>query len=1210
MRLKKGSRMPQGQWLRVCQSAVVSRGESNSQVGLRAAAVDLQLSFPKRSASSDRLFFQSTLLPSGRLILPAVLIAAIYVATSRPLSGQTFGDDFNYANTPLDSSSNNKWHASTNPSVVVLNNQVVAQVGSTALYMKPQFSPTGTKTPANWPLARTGENFVSVEFDLLQPVTANLDSKMLLLFESRHANGSTENYNGLADYGTLAAVQFDWLTGTSPKLTATVLVQPTNGSAADVLAKLGVPPIDLGDFSTVSTKTLKVDFGWDYFRYPHDFTNPYSVFSSQGEPWFYVRIWKLNASGNWDPTFARPHRGPGQLNGNTDGWVECGDEVKVSSDSWKIGAYRYDWSSGLGSGIPDVVYPYWYFDQVPSGTNTTWTIDNVKIHTADPPPPPYSIMANQLGYDTAGPQWAVLRANDASLRGNSSGITRIDWTLSGSGLTTQTASVNNPAGQPCFQEIADFESRATPPSTGFDGTGFTSAVQDYWWRWEWTRVTTPATGCTVKADVYVPGLTLPYTVTSDPFSISPGLAYSTLIADPTKNMVVENGVQREGQITSLTKAATGWFDANAENGENRAVAGLISAFSNRLRTQRPEMSTSELRDLIGQVVIGADFLTSEGAPENTYATTVNPVTGGINRPHQDSPGSRTDDAHDFATSTGPDPVEQAGHIWHESHFRQLGYGGDSLDGRNKGIWEWMSCASLFDAARALTPFGSSFSNPLTLGTSHVTDYTNQAIQTHTYIGWLAGHFNHMPQHPDYYFTARSMSMLDFIYSEVDPASSAFADAKNEIEGDLLQFPPTTDGNVQNYWIMAEQFSLNTGSTPHDLGSIDAPYYSPSDPLLYCIEHGIPDSTLGGVVPWLDAVHNIVDFWYDSVNHLRPSPIHWNPLRICNWWTPFAAPGDPTDDQLEEYYGDRPYRDKDVAHEGYAVARFAQVLGRADTRFARIVDLASGELNYLLGINIGIRARQVLQAPGVAPTDLEYGGVSLITGIGSHWAAQVARESHVWSETTTMSGPAGKRSSGTDWDSAPWEYSRGDSIGAETFIKTDASVIALVDTLDLALHPRLVVEAETNSSSSPIPVSNNDPTSNPPRLNGGLSLSGNGSAAQTLSYPTLVPPEPAVGSLSHYRYRFRLRAANASPSATTVVSVTVTQGTYTWFDSISVGPTTNLYEYLVFDSNSGYYSSNPLTLASGTPFAVTLTIPAGSAPWAFDDFILESEGIPR
>src|SRR5262249_26961490 len=156
-------------------------------------------------------------------------------------------------------------------------------------------------------------------------------------------------------------------------------------------------------------------------------------------------------------------------------------------------------------------------------------------------------------------------------------------------------------GERCFQEIEDFEDRSTP---GFDSTGFASAVQDHWWRWAWTPVTTPTTNCQVQAKVYISGGATS-TIVSDSFSIQPRLNYSKLIYDSINNITVQNGLQRDGQVSQHTTAVGGWYDANAENGENRAVSLLLSSFANLLRTRRSEMSTDEIHDLILQVVNGA-----------------------------------------------------------------------------------------------------------------------------------------------------------------------------------------------------------------------------------------------------------------------------------------------------------------------------------------------------------------------------------------------------------------------------------------------------------------------------------------------------------------------------------------------------------------------------------------------------------------------------
>ena len=279
-----------------------------------------------------------------------------------------------------------------------------------------------------------------------------------------------------------------------------------------------------------------------------------------------------------------------------------------------------------------------------------------------------------------------------------------------------------------------------------------------------------------------------------------------------------------------------------------------------------------------------------------------------------------------------------------------------------------------------------------------------------------------------------------------------------------------------------------------------------------------------------------------------------------------------------------------------------------------MQIANGNLNYILGMNIGLRARQVLQAPGADPVDLNYVGASLINGVGTRWGAQTVNltEYEVWSQLTTMTGPGGDSDTVTgtvgNWNVSPFDYSRGLSgHGAETFIKTDANVIMLVDALDRAMHPKLVVEAESGSSSPPVMMSSNNVP--PGLLNGGLSAI-NITSGYSLTYSSLVPPEPDIYPWHNFRYRVRLRASNTGSSPCTV-TVLVTQGAYQWTDSIIVPVTNAVHNYVVVDNNNGFYQSSPLTLATGLPFSVVLSIGGtGAGPCAFDNFVIESEGIPR
>ena len=451
-------------------------------------------------------------------------------------------------------------------------------------------------------------------------------------------------------------------------------------------------------------------------------------------------------------------------------------------------------------------------------------------------------------------------------------------------------------------------------------------------------------------------------------------------------------------------------------------------------------------------------------------------------------------------------------------------------------------------------------------------------------------------------------MLDFVFSEVDPSQGSFAAAVNELRSDLNGSFVTSSSinHVRRFWILGDEFNWNkSAGGSEDTGKIDTAVYCPADPILYASEHNAVSSP---GMTWNDAINYIIDQWYDSLTELRPGTQHPNPLRITNNWTPTFS--------LESYYGGLLFTNKSVSVEGYAAARLARYIGRADPRFDRLIQLANGDLNYLLGINFGLRSRQVLQAAGVAPTDLNYVGASLINGVGTRWGVQTLQTSeyYVWTKYTTMSGPGGypePLKTGvtiTDWiEAAPFDYSRGIyGNGAETFIKTDANVIMLIETLDRAMHPKLVVETETGSSSAPLNITSNNVS---PYFNGGMSVINLGSGA-SITYSSLMPPDTANTPFHNFHYRMRLRASNTG-TAQCPVSISVNQGAYHWSDTFLVPVTSHPHDYVVVDNMKGFYQSSPLTLINGMAFSVVLSIGgSGFGPCSFDDFVIESEGVLR
>ena len=294
------------------------------------------------------------------------------------------------------------------------------------------------------------------------------------------------------------------------------------------------------------------------------------------------------------------------------------------------------------------------------------------------------------------------------------------------------------------------------------------------------------------------------------------------------------------------------------------------------------------------------------------------ATGG-GRSHQDNNNNNnvhTNESHDFQNASGRPPnwwqTEQDGHIWHESHVRENGAGTkDNDDEHNSPNSEWNSCVGLLDAARALQPYGMSQSSA----------YATQAANTRTYLEGLALAMqgNHPP---DYYYTCRAQAMLDFIYSEVDPTQGAFALAVNNLGIDhrVFTWRRRASSTFQRFWIQGALFNSDRsvgGST--DTGGFDPAVYCPADPIFYAIDHHVQDPLF---TTCAQAINYIVDNWYDSATVMRAGNAHNNPLRIAINWSPAV--------NLEEYYGRQSEINKHAAVEGYAVARFAQHLGRADS----------------------------------------------------------------------------------------------------------------------------------------------------------------------------------------------------------------------------------------------------------------------------------------
>jgi len=471
--------------------------------------------------------------------------------------------------------------------------------------------PASNDVALNWPFARTCEKFMRVEFDLgaqLGGGTGSPDGTISLLFSplaSKIGTGSG------AETEPWAAIRITWDHTTG----ATAEILSREAKAFGQIQVVG-SSFSIGGFTPGVMRTFRVDFGWDYFRFPQDWVPFPPGTNTGGLPWADLRISEKVGS-NWVRLFSLPPPPPARTWSVSNGWVEFGTTQKPLNnygalDPRTTGFDYYDWPSLSGSRS---VYVHWHCDQ---GGNvnaaSTWLVDNVTIAQvagdSSPSPPfpdlqPFTLMSNQLGYDTAGPQWVVMRPNDTDVRAlGQNAIADLTWTLrdaSGTPQRTFTTSAY-PPGEPCFSEVVDYE--------GFNltnGTYPTAPV--FWWRWEWIGVTNPQVGWYVTADGHLTtgSPPTPFHVQSDPFTIDTDLYYSTLVADPNKNLATKNAADREAVDTNWSNGPTngdpggGWFDAGNENGENRSQGTFVSALCNLLRRRRPHLSTAEARELIRQI---------------------------------------------------------------------------------------------------------------------------------------------------------------------------------------------------------------------------------------------------------------------------------------------------------------------------------------------------------------------------------------------------------------------------------------------------------------------------------------------------------------------------------------------------------------------------------------------------------------------------------
>jgi len=541
-------------------------------------------------------------------------------------------------------------------------------------------------------------------------------------------------------------------------------------------------------------------------------------------------------------------------------------------------------------------------------------------------------------------------------------------------------------------------------------------------------------------------------------------------------------------------------------------------------------------------------------------------------------------------SAGPSLEETAGHIFHEHHTRYPGYTAskDQNDDKDRPDYVWMACAALADASRTLKPFD----------VASAIDYFDQAMNTRTYLYDLSTKYS---KPPDYYVPWRAQAMLDFMINDYSQDGSIMSAARQKLALDLIKFWPTTSDNVGPWWTLGGLVKNSYSGPSAQSKTVDPPAYSAIDPLLYCVENSVPDwpQMPQPHETWQQALTDIHTYWYQSK---LSGTSFANPLRIGWIWNLDTPP--------TEFFGEEAFLDKQFAIDCYATAELAPFFGRGSLQYGQLLRLSYGNLGWLLGMNMGVLSRHVQAAGGGTDTDLAHAGASLVNAIGSHWAMQVIDGEHQWSQPTVVSGISGQPkftgTSITNWNAAPFSYSRSEYLTSESFIKNDGILLMALEQLGRDLHPFLTVEAEDFTLAALVTNAHVEPNNYHVTggvwdfLNGGSSMVGL-SSNDSLAYSALLPPEPYSAMLGNtYHYRTRLRASNMGSSTT--VTLVITQGTNSWTRTFPVTTTTDVHDYGIVDDGTGF----SLPLLSGMTFSFTCTI-GNPGPCAIDDVVFESDG---
>lgn len=681
----------------------------------------------------------------------------------------------------------------------------------------------------------------------------------------------------------------------------------------------------------------------------------------------------------------------------------------------------------------------------------------------------------------------------------------------------------------CFQEVTD--------PLAWDGNQYPT-MEIYWSKLTWNAVQTEhaSPDCQLKVNVTShesPAWWGNFEITSAGFGFRDEAVHQTA----WRGLSLANE-----QARRWTLGGGGWNDAGGGYGECRSHGTFLSGMAWLLQQRRPEMTTQESSDLVSALDWGIDYLVGLGEAEYDY------VDGSGNRRLDSHQAYQQDRTHWVWDSNGNEhPLAREGHLFQDHHTRpQSDTPGEEWwkDIGNDDSRVFRACSGLIDAAITLWPFDQALANDAYVQARKSRDYlesrnpdpeTKFDVADRFQASWLF-------QLHDY----RTMVAGDPLYDTGYTPDADLDAGQAALEADLIAHDPTTgSSNKLRKWVLGDK--TLAGSTR-----------LPIEGLLGAIDQGLTPNTYGN--SFVQARDDIIDGWYKD-KHQNST---LNPLRIARFWPDKSG-------NVRDWKGDKKWMTDNIIMEVLAMSWMAEQVGPGDPDHDLLVELASGNLGYLLGMHPGVRGRYANP-----PSDEEYVGAGFLNALTSLTAAQMWYDDNIkgnltWWLTPSVENPLHGDDPVVDFPAPeypPWTFTPHKAPDGETYILPDGILLVAAEALGRVLHPQLVLEAEdyTTGSQSFNPVVNNDPAAG--LLNGGESLVGL-DGGDTITHD-FIPP--AKDGMTH-QYRILLRVAN--PTATTqLVLVTVNPGPGQWSTAVTVpvGPSSQIHDYIVVEAT---LQSSPL-----------------------------------